>query len=110
MAAGCGGGSEPSKRTPTAGDIAVIGATVGDVVYQCQSAAAGFTAGPDRASVTRDVDRLVSVVADVELDAKFRFPGRAAPTTPRAQAEQAARSLRANCAPEQAKRVDEALR
>jgi hypothetical protein len=105
---GCGGGS--SKREPTQRDIALIGTAVGDVVYQCQAAAAGFIAGPDRAAVKRDVDRLVALVADVELDAKFRFPKRAQPTTLRAQAQQAARSLRSDCAPEQAKRLDDALR
>jgi hypothetical protein len=104
---GCGGGS--SKRTPTARDIALIGAAVSDVVYQCQAAAAGFIAGPDRAAVTRDVDRLVAVVADVELDATFRFRRRAQQTTLRAQAQQAVRSLRSDCAPDQAKRLDAAL-
>lgn len=107
---GCGGGSGSSKRTPTGRDIAVIGASVSDVVYQCQSAAAGFIAGPDRAAVKRDVDRLVALLSQVELDARFRFTGRPEPTTLRAQAEQATRSLRADCAPEQARRLAEALR
>jgi hypothetical protein len=108
-AAGCGGGSGPSKRAPTPRDVAVIGVAVGDVVYQCQAAAAGYIAEPDRAAVKRDVDRLVAVVAAVEPDAHFRFPGRAKPTTLRAQAEQAARSLRSDCVPEQAARLDDAL-
>jgi hypothetical protein len=111
LAAGCGGGgSEPTKRNPTGRDVAVIGASVSDVVYQCQSTAAGFIAGPDRAAVKRDVDRLVRLLADVEPDARFRFPGRAQPTSLRGQAEQATRSLRADCAPEQARRLDDALR
>jgi hypothetical protein len=82
---------------------------VSDVVYQCQSAAAGFIAGPDRAAVKRDVDRLVGVAADVEADARFRFAGRPEATSLRRQVQQAARSLRTDCAPEQAKRLDGAL-
>jgi hypothetical protein len=107
MAAGCGGGG-PSKRDPTERDVAVIGAAVADVVYQCQSAAAGFIAEPDRAAVKRDVDRLVALAADVEADAQFRFR-RGSPTTLRRQAEQAARTLGADCAPEHAKRLEEAV-
>jgi hypothetical protein len=57
----------------------------------------------------RDVDRLVGMAADVEADARFRFTGRPEPTTLRRQLEQAARSLRADCAPGQASRVDDAL-
>jgi hypothetical protein len=107
IAAGCGGGS--SKREPNERDVAVIATSVADVVYQCQAAAAGFIAGPDRNALKRDVDRLVAVTADVEADSRFRFRGRPQPTTLRAQAQQAVRSLRANCAPEQAKRLDDAL-
>jgi hypothetical protein len=107
-AVGCGGGD--AKRTPTQRDIAVMGAAVSDVVYQCQAAAAGYIAGPDRAAVTRDVARLAGLAVDVEPDARFRFAGRAQETTLRAQVQQAARSLRADCAPEQARRLDDALR
>ena len=102
--AGCGGGT--SKRAPTERDVAVIGAAVADVTYQCQAAAAGYIAGPDRAAVKRDVDRLIGVAADVEADARFRFTGRPEPTTLRRQVEQAARSLRARCAPAQAARLE----
>jgi hypothetical protein len=107
-AAGCGGGG-PSKREPNERDVAVIAVSVADVVYQCQSAAAGFIAGPDRATLKRDVDRLVAVARDVEPDARFRFPRRAEPTTLRAQLQQTERSLRADCAPEQAARIADAL-
>jgi hypothetical protein len=107
-APGCGGGGA-SKREPTQRDIALVGAAVADVVYQCQSAAAGFIAGPDRAALKRDVDRLVAVARDVEADARFRFPRRAEPTTLRAQLQQTERSLRADCAPEHAARIADAL-
>jgi hypothetical protein len=48
-------------------------------------------------------------VADVEADARFRFAGRAQPTTLRLQVQQVSRSLRTDCAPEQARRLDDAL-
>jgi hypothetical protein len=57
----------------------------------------------------RDVDRLVAVAADVEADAQFRFAKRPEATTLRRQLEQAARGLRADCAPGQASRIDDAL-
>jgi len=56
--------------------------------------------------VKRDVDRLVTVAADVEGDARFRFAGRPQSTTLRGQMEQAARNLRSRCAPEQAARLE----
>jgi hypothetical protein len=105
IAAACGGG--PEKRQPTERDVAAIGTSVSDVVYQCQSAAAGFIAGPDRAAVKRDVDRLVSVAADVQADAPFRFRGRGSRTTLRDQVAVAVRSLRAECSPQQAKRLED---
>jgi hypothetical protein len=49
------------------------------------------------------------VAANVDADARFRFTGRPEPTTLRRQVEQAARSLRTDCAPEQAKRLEVAL-
>ena len=90
--------------------MAVIGAAVADVVYQCQSAAAGYIAGPDQAALERDADRLIGLAADVDADARFRFAGRPEPTTLRRQLEQAARSLRSDCAAKQAERLDRALR
>jgi hypothetical protein len=49
------------------------------------------------------------VVAVVQADARFSFTGRAQPTTLRLQVQQASRSLRTDCAPEQAQRLDDAL-
>jgi len=85
----------------------VIAASVSDVVYQCQSAAAGFVAGPDKAALTRDVDRLVDLAGRVEADARFRVAGRA--STLREQVAVAVRSLRAECSPQQAQRLDDAV-
>jgi len=108
IATGCGGGS--SKREPTERDAAVIAASVADVVYQCQAAAAGFIAGPDREALTRDVDRLVDLAGRVEHDARFRASARASgSTTLREQVAVAQRSLRADCSPQQAKRLDGAI-
>jgi hypothetical protein len=108
IALGCGGGS--SKRPPGERDVAVIAASVADVVYQCQSAAAGFIAGPDRGALTRDVDRLVDLAGRVQADAKFRVSARASgPTTLREQVAAAVRSLRAECSPQQAQRLEGAV-
>ena len=105
IASGCGGGS--SKREPNERDVAVVAASVSDVVYQCQAAAAGFIAGPDRQALTRDVDRLVDVAGRVEADARFRASRRSsATTTLRDQVAVAVRSLRADCSPQQAKRLE----
>jgi len=104
IATGCGGGS--SKRAPSERDVTVIGTSVSDVVYQCQSAAAGFVAGPDRAALKRDVDGLVDVAGRVQADARFRLSARAAGTTTlRDQVALAVRSLRAECSPQQAARL-----
>lgn len=109
IALGCGGGG-PSKRQPSERDVALIAASVADVVYQCQSAAAGFIAGPDREALSRDVDRLVDVAGRVQADAKFRVSARASgPTTLREQVAVAERSLRADCSPQQAKRLEGAV-
>jgi hypothetical protein len=105
IASGCGGGS--SKREPNERDVAVIAASVADVVYQCQAAAAGFIAGPDRKALTRDVDRLVDVAGRVKADARFRASSRSsATTTLRDQVAVAVRSLRAECSPQLAERLE----
>jgi hypothetical protein len=108
IATGCGGGS--SKRQPGERDVAVIAASVSDVVYQCQAAAAGFIAGPDRKTLTRDIDRLVDVAGRVQADARFRASRRASGTTTlREQIAVAARSLRAECSPAEAERLEGAI-
>jgi hypothetical protein len=108
IATGCGGGA--SKREPGERDVAVIAASVSDVVYQCQAAAAGFIAGPDRKTLTRDVDRLVDVSGRVEADSRFRISARASGTTTlREQVAVAVRSLRAECSPQQAARLADAV-
>jgi hypothetical protein len=106
-AAGCGGGS--SKQPPSQRDVAVITASVADIVYQCQAAAAQYIATPDHKALKRDVDGLVSAAARLRADASLQ-PARGPRTTLRQQLGLAARNLRAGCSPEQATRLDEAVK
>jgi len=108
VTAGCGGGG-PSKTPPSQRDAAVIAASVADIVYQCQAAAAQYIATPDRKALKRDVDGLVSAAARLAADASFR-PARGPRTTLRKQLGLAARNLRADCSPGQATRLDEAVK
>lgn len=104
--AGCGGGT--SKSPPSQRDVAVITASVSDILYQCQAAAAQYIAGPDHKALQRDVDRLVSAADRLQADAPFRS-ALGPRTTLRSQLELAARNLRARCAPQQATRLDDAI-
>lgn len=108
-AAGCGGGSSKPKPQPSQRDVAIITTSVSDVVFQCQSAAAEFIAAPDHSALKRDVDRLVSAAARLRADAPFRS-ARGPRTTLRQQLALAARNLRARCSPEQAARLDDAIK
>ena len=101
--AGCGAGH--SKPPPNQRDIAVITASVSDIVFQCQSAAAQYIAGPDRNALKRDVDSLVSAAARLQADAPVRA-ARGQRTTLRQQLALAARNLRADCSRELATRLD----
>ena len=104
--AACG---DAPRRPPTQRDIATIAAAVSDIVYQCQSVAAGFIAAPDTASLTRDVNLLVNVDHHVRSDATFALgstAGTTRKTTLRKEISLAGRNLsNANCAPAQAKRL-----
>jgi hypothetical protein len=67
----------------------------------------GFIAGPDRKALKRDVDGLVDVAGHVEADALFRASRRSSRTTTlREQVAVAVRSLRAECSPQQAERLE----
>ena len=65
---GCGGAA---KRAPTRQDVATIAASLSDIVYQCQSVAAGFVASVDDAWIKKDVDALLQVSRRVRADARF---------------------------------------
>lgn len=104
--AGCGSNT---KTAPTQQDVVAIGAAVSDIVYQCQSVATGFTAGPDLSALRRDVDTLLNVSKHVRPDARF-VSGSASGVTPttnlRQQISLATQNLTlAACAPAQAKRL-----
>jgi hypothetical protein len=104
--AGCG---SITKTAPTQQDVVAIGAAVSDIVYQCQSVATGFTAGPDVSALRRDVDTLLNVSQRVRPDARF-VPGSASGVTSTTNLRQeislATQNLTlAACAPAQAKRL-----
>jgi hypothetical protein len=110
IAAGCGGAD---KRAPTQRDEAAIATAVSDIVTQCQSVAAGFIAGPDNASLRRDVDALVRTYGRVRADTRFVLgssSGVTLATTARKELSLAAENLAvARCAPRQATRLQGAL-
>ena len=85
-----------------------MGASVGDIVYQCRSVAAGFIAEPDRAQLNRDVEALLSTYERVNADARFTVGTAPAPTrrtTVRAELRLARRQLAA-CEPRLARQLD----
>lgn len=105
--AGCG--SDP-KPPPRERDIAQVGRALADVVYQCQSAAAGYVAGPDRAGLERDVKTLLAALDRVDPDARYTVgaaPGPTRRTTVRGELWLARRTLAA-CEPELARRLGDA--
>jgi hypothetical protein len=105
--AGCG--SDP-KPPPGQKDIAQVGRAVSDVVYECQSAAAGYVAGPDRAGLERDVKALLAAFGRVDPDARYTLgtaPGPTRRTTVRGELRLARRTL-ATCDRGLARRLDNA--
>jgi hypothetical protein len=106
--AGCGGESKPA---PAPDDIAAVGTSVGDIVYQCQSVAAGFIEGPDSAQLTRDVDVLLRTFDRVSEDTRFKVgtaPGPTRRTSVRGELR-LARGKLATCEPRLAQRLEAAL-
>jgi hypothetical protein len=102
-------GSQP-KPAPRERDIAQVGASIGDVVLQCQSAAAGFVEGSDRAGLERDVKTLLAAFERVDPDAGYTVgaaPGPTRKTTVRGELRLARRTL-STCAPKLARRLDKA--
>jgi hypothetical protein len=102
----CGG---TTRKPPSQADIAAIGRSVSDIVYQCQSVANGFIAVPDAGEIRRDVNSLVSANHRVQADASFVL-GSQSPlerkTTLSKEIALAAHNLQlGNCSPAQAKRL-----
>jgi hypothetical protein len=105
---GCGSESKPA---PAPRDIAAVGSSVGDIVYQCQSVAAGFIEAPDRAQLTRDVDVLLKTFERVSGDTRFKVgtaPGPTRSTSVRGELR-LARSKLSSCEPRLARRLGAAL-
>src|SRR5438309_294087 len=65
----CADAPRSVKHTPTKQDVATIAGAVSDIVYQCQSVAAGFVASADAPSLERDVTALVHAYRRVRADA-----------------------------------------
>ncbi len=59
------------RHPPTRSEVSAISGAVSDIVYQCQSVAAGFVAAPDTPSLTHDVTVLVDIDRRVRPDAGF---------------------------------------
>ena len=92
-------------------DIAAIGSSMGDIVFQCQSVSAGFIEQPDRAQLTRDVDVLLGTFERVSGDAPFKVGAATGPrrnTSVRGELR-LARDTLSTCEPRQARRLDVAL-
>jgi hypothetical protein len=110
IAGGCGGAA---ARAPTQQDAIAVGAAVSDIVYQCQSVAAGFTASPDSRLLRKDVDTLLRTYHSVRPDAPFVIGSSSGvPVTTnlrRTLALAAANLATATCAPQQARRLQSAL-
>lgn len=68
VAAGCGGAA---KRAPTQQDANAIATSVSEIVYECQSVAAGFIATPNNAALARDVKTLLHSYRQVRPGAPF---------------------------------------
>jgi hypothetical protein len=102
----CGGAARPA---PTQRDVDRILAAMSDIVYQCQSVAAGYVAGADEPSLRRDVDALLGAYHRVRADAPFTIgasSGQGERTTLRKQLALAEITLAdAGCSPTQARRI-----
>jgi hypothetical protein len=110
LGGGCGGAT---RKAPTARDVNTIGAAVSDIVYQCQSVAAGYVASADSAPLRRDVDALLGGYRRLRPDAPFvvgASTGVTLKTTLRSELSLAERNLQnAGCAPGQARRIAAAI-
>jgi hypothetical protein len=104
MSTGCGEG----KRAPTQRDVNVIAAAMSDVVYQCQSVAAGYLAGADSNSLRRDVDALLDAYRRLRADATIAI-GAPPRLTLRRELVLAEANLRSGCSGREARRIAAAV-
>jgi hypothetical protein len=109
----CACGGAASKPPPTHHDVARIVAAMSDIVYQCQSVAAGFVAAADQPALRQDVDALLSAFRRVRGDAPFAIgatSGQGQRTTLRKQLTLAEGNLTdGGCSPGQARRIASAV-
>jgi hypothetical protein len=75
-----------------------------DIVYQCQSVAAGYIAGADIPSLRRDVDALLGAYRQLRPDATIAM-GSAPRLTLRRELILAEANLQAGCSGSQARRI-----
>jgi hypothetical protein len=110
LASGCGGAA---AQAPTEQDAVAVGAAVSDIVFQCQSVAAGFIASPDSGLLRHDVDALLRTYHRVRPSAPIVIGstnGSPVTTNLRRELALAAANLApASCAPQQARRLQSAL-
>lgn len=105
LATGCGAAP---KHAPTQQEVSAIATAVSDVVYQCQTVAAGYVAGPDGTALARDVDTLLKSREHVRPDARMALAsvtGTAWSTTLRRELTLAETNLAAGCSRRQAQRL-----
>ena len=105
VATGCGGSS---KQAPTQQDAETIGTSVSDIIYQCQSVAAGYVASPDDATLARDVGALLKSDRRVRPDASFAIKAASGPsltTTLRRELALAEANLTPSCSRGEARRL-----
>ncbi len=108
VAAGCGAAP---RHAPTQHDAGAIATSVSDIVYECQSVAAGYVAAPDGPALARDVDTLLKSYARVSLDARLTLAtvtGAGSTTTLRRELALAETNLAAGCSRRQARRLHSA--
>ena len=72
LVGGCGG----AKNPPTQRDVNVVAAAMADIVYQCQSVAAGYLSSADSAGLRRDVNALLDAYHRLRADATIPIGAR----------------------------------
>ena len=109
LGAGCQ--EDEDKRPPGQEDVDTISSSVAGIVFNCRSVEQGFLASADEEALRRDVDALAGAAEDVDPDASFRLPESTLErrTTLRDQVELAARTLEADCSPDDAERLRDAV-
>jgi hypothetical protein len=106
-----GAACQEDKDPPSVRDVDTISTSVASIVFQCRSVEQGFLASVDEAELRPHVDSLAGAAEELDPDVRFRLPESSLErrTTLRDQVELAARVLDAECSPEDAERLRDAL-